>query len=219
MPMVKIWDLPTRIFHWTLALLILYQLSTSLLGEGPSETHLYVGYVITTLVLFRISWGFYGGTTSKFINFLYAPSTVLNYLFKKNSQNRQFFGHNPAGGYSVIFILASVAIQTITGMFCDDDIMLAGPLRSLVADDTTSIINQIHSINAWFLLGLITLHLVAITWHYFFKKDNIISPMVTGKKNAPATLDQNINVQENLRRAALLLMLASLIVLSIMSQG
>jgi cytochrome b len=178
-----VWDLPLRIFHWALVLLVVSQIVTATIGGNAMEYHALGGYTILTLVLFRILWGFTGGTHARFGNFLRGPEAVVRYahmLIKGTAESHR--GHNPLGGWSVVLMLVSLLVQAMTGLFANDDVMMEGPLAKHVSDDASAMFTVIHDINAGILLTLISLHILAVLFYLFRRKQNLIGPMFTGRK-------------------------------------
>lgn len=180
---VRVWDLPVRIFHWVLVVLVLSQIVTATIGGNAMEFHALGGYAILALVLFRISWGFVGGTHARFRDFLRGPAAVGRYahrLIKGTAQTHR--GHNPLGGWSVLLMLVSLLVQAATGLFANDDVMMEGPLAKHVSEDASALFTAIHDINAAILLTLISLHILAVLFYLLHGKQNLIVPMFTGRK-------------------------------------
>lgn len=177
---VPVWDLPVRIFHWILVLLVICQVTTAQIGGNAMEYHALGGYAILALVLFRIVWGFVGGRHARFADFLRGPTAVWRYLSGRSSQT---IGHNPAGGWSVMLLLVSLLTQAVTGLFANDDIMMEGPLAKHVSGDASALATLIHDVNSIVLLSLIAMHLLAVLFYLFWKKQNLIGPMFTGRKH------------------------------------
>ena len=178
-----VWDLPVRIFHWVLVLLIVSQIVTATIGGNAMEYHALGGFTILTLVLFRMMWGFAGGTHARFSDFLRGPAAVARYthvLIKGTAESHR--GHNPLGGWSVVLMLVSLLLQAVTGLFANDDVMMEGPLAKHVSGDASSLFTAIHDINAGILLTLISLHILAVLFYLFRRKQNLIGPMFTGRK-------------------------------------
>ena len=178
-----VWDLPLRIFHWVLVLLVISQVVTATIGGNAMEFHALGGYTILTLVLFRILWGFAGGTHARFGDFLRGPAAVARYaqmLIKGTAESHR--GHNPLGGWSVVVMLVSLLVQAVTGLFANDDVMMEGPLAKHVSGDASAMFTAIHDINAGILLTLISLHILAVLFYLFRRKRNLIGPMFTGRK-------------------------------------
>ncbi len=178
-----VWDLPVRIFHWALVLLVGSQIVTATIGGNAMEYHALGGCTILTLVLFRILWGFAGGTHARFGDFVRGPSAVAHYaqqLIKGAVATHR--GHNPLGGWSVVLMLVSLTVQATTGLFANDDVMMEGPLAKHVTEDTSAMFTAIHDINAGILLTLISLHILAVLFYLLRRKQNLIGPMFTGRK-------------------------------------
>jgi len=182
---ILVWDLPLRMFHWMLALLVAVSIVSAEIGGNAMQIHLRSGYTILTLVLFRILWGFFGGTHARFASFVRGPATAIAHLKALRSQKSgRHLGHNPAGGWSVMLMLFVLLIQAGTGLFSNDDIATEGPLAKLVSKSWSDRITGIHEINVVVLYVLIALHLAAIAFYFFRKRDNLLTPMLTGFKDA-----------------------------------
>jgi cytochrome b len=178
---VRVWDLPTRFFHWSLAICMVGLTLTATLGGNAMIWHLRLGYATLTLLLFRMVWGLVGGRWSRFGAFMYAPQSILNYL-KGQGQPEHGVGHNPIGALSVFVMLATLLAQVSTGLLSDDEIAFAGPLTGFVSDATVSLATQYHAeIGKWLLLCLVLLHVGAIIFH-LRRKHNLVGPMLHGDK-------------------------------------
>ncbi len=178
-----VWDLPVRIFHWVLVLLVISQVVTVTIGGNAMEYHALGGCAILALVLFRILWGFAGGTHARFGDFVRGPAAVARYaqvLVRGTADNNR--GHNPLGGWSVMLMLVSLLVQAVTGLFANDDVMMEGPLAKHVSGDASAMFTAIHDINAGILVTLISLHILAVLFYLFRRKQNLIGPMFTGRK-------------------------------------
>ncbi len=185
---VRVWDVPTRLFHWSLVLLVAANIYTGNVGGlREMDLHKLSGYAILALVLFRLVWGFVGSRHSRFADFVRGPGEVIGYarsLFGK--AHRSFVGHNPMGAWSVMAMLASLLLQAITGLFARDDILTEGPLVRYVSKETSRTLSAIHELNATVLYVLIGTHLAAVLGYLVFRKDNLIRPMLTGRKAVAA---------------------------------
>jgi len=125
-------------------------------------------------VLFRILWGFAGGTHARFGDFLRGPAAVARYAHKLiKGKAETYRGHNPLGGWSVALMLASLSVQAVTGLFANDDVMMEGPLAKHVSDDASAMFTAIHDINAGILLALISLHILAVFFYLFRRKQDL----------------------------------------------
>lgn len=177
---VAVWDLPVRLFHWTLAALVAALWVT---GEfGPLDLHLGLGPAALALVLFRLGWGVAGSRTARFGEFVRGPRGILAYL---RAPAAPPLGHNPLGALSVLALLAMVGTQAATGLFTSDDIFTEGPLAHLVAAKTVSALSTLHRLGGKVLLALVGLHLAAILFYRVAKGENLVRPMLTGWKEAP----------------------------------
>ncbi|HMM58298.1 MAG TPA: cytochrome b/b6 domain-containing protein [Rudaea sp.] len=183
----RVWDLPTRLFHWTLVVLIALQYATGEFNLLDMRWHFWFGYATLALIVFRVLWGFFGSQTSRFSDFLRGPRAVLRYLRDSMSTNPQArVGHNPLGGWSVLALLASVAAQAVSGLFSSDDIDTDGPLVAHVSDATVKLMTRVHHWNENVLLALVCLHVAAVLLYLIVKHDNLIAPMIQGFKRAPS---------------------------------
>jgi cytochrome b len=182
----RVWDLPTRIFHWALALTVLVSVVTAEVGGAAMAWHLKSGCVVLGLLMFRVLWGLVGGRWSRFASFLYAPSTLLRYLRGQGRPAEHLeVGHNPLGALSVLAMLAVLLAQVGTGLLADDEIAYTGPLNRLVSNATGLLATGWHkNWGRWLLLALVALHVVAI-FVYLRRKQNLILPMLLGDKNLP----------------------------------
>ncbi len=180
---IRVWDLPTRLFHWVLALLVLLQFGTAEWDWLDMYWHMRFGYAVLALVVFRIVWGFVGSDTSRFAQFVRSPLRAWRF-FKASLTDREHrtVGHNPLGAWSVLVMLASLAVQAVSGLFSSDDIITFGPLAGRVSESTVSAMTRIHHWNKNVLLVLIALHITAILVHLIGKRDNLIGPMISGNK-------------------------------------
>jgi len=190
---IRVWDLPTRLFHWLIVIFVVISFTTGMLGGNWMSYHLKSGYIILTLLLFRLIWGFWGGRYSRFVSFVQGPIVVIRYaktLFRKDTP--KLLGHNPMGGWSVMAMLAALLVQTGTGLFANDDIATQGPLYGWVSKATSDWLTGIHIFNKGVILFLLSLHLSAVLFYLLFKHDNLIVPMVTGlrpwSEDAPSSI-------------------------------
>lgn len=183
---VKVWDLPVRLFHWTLVALVAALWASGEFGE--LDIHMQLGTGALALVLFRLAWGIVGSRTARFADFVRGPAAILAYL---RTFDHGRIGHNPLGALSVLALLALVLAQAGSGLFTSDDIFTDAPLTHLVSAKTVSLMSSIHRIGFKVLLAVIGLHLAAIAYYRFVKKDDLIRPMITGRKAAPPETAEN----------------------------
>ena len=185
--LVRVWDLPTRIFHWTLVGLIALQFASGEFSLLPMQWHYWLGYATLALIVFRVLWGVAGSQTSRFTHFLRSPRAVLRYIADVvRGRETRAPGHNPVGGWSVLLMLAVVALQAISGLFTSDDISEEGPLVARVSEATVSLMTSIHHLNRYALLLLIAVHVGAVGLHYAKRNENLVAPMLHGR----ATFDR-----------------------------
>jgi cytochrome b len=184
---VRIWDLPTRVFHWAIALCVLGLAVTGTLGGSAMVFHFRFGYALLTLLLFRLVWGLLGGHWSRFRSFVFGPRAVFAYLRGRAPENHAV-GHTPLGALSVWAMLAFLSLQVATGLISDDEISTAGPLTHLVSNATVALGSQYHTqIGKWILLALVLLHVAAIIY-YARRRQGLVAAMLHGDKQlvAPA---------------------------------
>ncbi len=179
---IRVWDLPTRLFHWTLAVAVLGLVVTANLGGNWMIWHMRLGYSVFALLLFRFVWGFVGGRWSRFTHFVYGPAQVLRYIRGQGNQT-QAVGHSPLGALSVFALLFMLSAQVGTGLFSDDEIAFFGPLVSLVSSDTVALLTWYHkNIGKPALIGLVVLHILAVLYYRFVKRSDLLGAMIGGDK-------------------------------------
>jgi cytochrome b len=175
---VRVWDLPTRLFHWLLVILISFSWWSA--ETRHMDWHMLSGLVALALVVFRIVWGFIGGSTARFREFVRSPMAVIAYL-RSDSATPVRAGHNPVGGYSVVVMLALLAMQVGTGLFAvDTDGIDSGPLSFLVDFEQGRILAGIHHLSFSVLQLVVIMHVLAIVFYLVVRKRNLLTPMVTG---------------------------------------
>lgn len=175
------WDLPVRLLHWSIVLLI--ALSWWSAEESWDRVHFWSGYGLLFLLLFRILWGFAGSSTARFGSFVRGPSAVAAYL-RRGAHDRA--GHTPLGALSVVAMLLALFVQISTGLIqIDDEDFIEGPLSGLVSYDLAVLAHDVHEIAFNVLLGLIALHLVAIAYYHLVRGRSLIRPMLTGRGPLP----------------------------------
>ncbi|MBI5255228.1 MAG: cytochrome b/b6 domain-containing protein [Burkholderiales bacterium] len=205
---VRVWDLPTRCFHWLLALAVIGLVVTGKVGGNALVWHMRLGLLVLALLAFRLVWGVIGGRWSRFTSFVRSPATVLRYLRGEHRADDHFeVGHNPLGSLSVLAMLGLLLAQVGTGLLADDEIATTGPLNRFV-DTATGL-----QATAWhkgpgqaILLVLVGLHLAAIVF-YRLRGSNLVAPMLGGDKLLPSTVPPTT---DTLRTRALALVLVLL---------
>lgn len=185
---VRVWDLPTRLFHWALAACVVGSFVSGSVGGNAMEWHFRFGYAVFTLLAFRVLWGIFGGRWSRFSAFLYSPAALGRYLHgQSRSDEFHDVGHSPLGSASVFAMLAFLALQVGSGLFADDEIATAGPLVRFVSGATSSTLTAYHAnIGRWVVLALVVLHIGAIVFYRVRRQRDLVGPMIRGDKMLPA---------------------------------
>lgn len=183
---IRVWDLPLRLFHWALLVCVCGAILSIEVFDNI-DVHLRFGQAVLALLVFRIIWGFAGSTHARFLNFVRGPGGILAYLKKMKSESGVMIGHNPIGALSVIGMLLVLGFQACSGLFLTDEIMFEAPLFKYVSGETASLLAKLHEANATLIFILIGLHLAAILFYRFVKRDNLVTPMITGSKAIPAS--------------------------------
>lgn len=186
---VKLWDLPVRVVHWSLVLLIPTLWWTA--EHGELVVHERLGYAAAGLLIFRVIWGVVGASTARFAGFLKGPRSTFGYLrglFTRHAA--PVVGHNPLGGWSVAALLALLVGVIGTGLFAEDtDGLSPGPLNHFIQGDLSEGMGHWHHLLFNVLLGFIVLHLSAILFYAVVKRDNLVGPMLTGRRDMAAPAD------------------------------
>ena len=189
---MRVWDAPTRLFHWILVALVL----TSYVSAEADwiQIHLVSGQLVLALLLFRLAWGFVGSETAQFRHFLGNPVHALQHLshFRRREPDTQV-GHNEAGGWVVLIMLVLLTVQVVSGLFSGARHRpgsVAGPLAKYLADPTAQFARFVHDANFNLLVAVVGLHVAAILAYALVKKHDLVRPMITGVKRLPATTRQ-----------------------------
>jgi cytochrome b len=184
---VRVWDLPTRAFHWLLAACVVGLVITGKVGGDWLAWHMRLGLTVGALLGFRLVWGLVGGRWSRFSSFVRGPGTVLRYLRGDHRPDDHFdVGHNPLGAGSVLALLGLLAVQVGTGLVVDDEIATTGPLNKFVDTATGLAATSWHKgYGQWILIALVALHIAAIVFYRVKKKQNLVGPMLNGDKALP----------------------------------
>jgi cytochrome b len=183
---VRVWDLPVRLFHWTLVVLLVTSYFSGRAGGDWMKLHFWSGYTILTLLLFRIAWGFVGSTTARFSHFLAGPAAAVDHLRKLASRGRpREVGHNPLGGAMVVVLIFAVLLQATAGLFSADTDLgtVNGPLAPLIADKWVDKATAFHKYWVNVLLVLVGVHVLAAIVYLVWKRQNLIGAMLTGNKH------------------------------------
>lgn len=212
---VRIWDLPTRLFHWLFAASVIGAFITVKVGGLWMDYHLLFGYATLGLLVFRVLWGILGSRYARFSHFLKGPAALLRYM----REPRRQAGHNPLGGWSVLAMLIVVGVQVVTGLFASDGIFTEGPLASRVSGELSDQLTSIHHANEVVIMILVGLHLLAIVFYAVFKRQNLTTPMITGTAPVDAfdTLQADAEATTGLAiRALICLVIAVAVVVWVM---
>lgn len=185
---VRIWDLPTRLFHWALATLVVLAFITAKGNGAWFDWHPRVGMAILALVLFRLLWGFAGSRYARFATFVRAPWTVWREV---RAGGAGFSGHGPLGGYAVLAMLLALGVQATLGLFANDAVAYEGPWVKLIGSELSETLSTLHRRGQWVIGGLVALHLVAIIWITQARHEPLVRTMLTGNRliDAPAARD------------------------------
>jgi cytochrome b len=182
---IRVWDLPVRLFHWTLVILIATSYFSGRAGGSWMQLHFWSGYAILTLLLFRIAWGFVGSTTARFSDFVKGPSAAFRHLGELVGADRpREAGHNPLGGAMVVVLIFAVLAQVVAGLFSGDTDMgiVNGPLSRLIADKWIDTATAFHKYWINVLLILVGVHVLAAIVYLVWKRQNLIGAMIHGHK-------------------------------------
>ncbi len=182
--LVRIWDLPTRVFHTVLGLCVLGLFVTGELGGSLMPIHYWLGYAVLSLVFFRIAWGLLGGHWSRFVNFVPSPSAVRHYIAAlRRGEHRASVGHNPLGALSVLTMLCLLALQVASGFLSDDEISMAGPWAAWAPASWVARATLYHTeIGKVLLIALLVLHVASVFYHRIVQHEDLITPMIHGDK-------------------------------------
>ena len=173
---IRVWDLPTRLFHWLLAALVVFSFVTAKVGGAWIDWHFYSGYAILALLVFRLLWGFAGNRYARFASFVRGPRAIADYV----RNGRALAGHSPLSALSVLLLLGALLLQGVTGLFTSDDIASEGPLLKLISGDLGTLLARLHRWNEKLLIALVVLHLAAVAFYHWGRGRDLIAPMFSG---------------------------------------
>lgn len=180
---IRVWDLPLRLFHWLLLAAVTGALvSIKIGGSAALVWHGRFGQAVLGLIVFRLMWGLIGSRTARFASFVRGPRAIRDYLAGRWAGS----GHNPVGALSVLALLGLFGFQAATGLFTYDAISFRGPMAAAVSSDTVSLLSDWHTQTEWWLYGLIALHVAAVLWYACIRKERILRPMLNGRKTVAA---------------------------------
>lgn len=182
----RVWDLPVRCTHWLLVLGVGFSWLSAKLSDSLFEWHEYSGYLVLVLVSFRLLWGVVGTRHARFASFLRGPRAVLAYARRLTSRTAYHpsVGHNPLGGWVVVLMLLLLLTQGLTGLFANDEVIHSGPLYGWVSGHTSDFLSKIHRRTFHVLQAVVALHVSAAALYFFLHRDNLVLPMLTGRKPA-----------------------------------
>jgi cytochrome b len=218
---VSAWDLPTRLFHWLLAALVLLAWASwrysEALGDATLSIHRWNGHAILVLVVWRVLWGFVGSSTSRFSAWLFWPWTAIAYAFQiLRGRTPLYLSHNPLGSYMILALLAAVTAQAVSGLLAvEHNDLTAGPLYRLISAETQKAVTTWHtSLFYWWVLALVPIHVLANILYGLAAKEPLITAMITGRKPAADYLDASeavITGRPMLRALVCLIVAAALV--------
>ena len=184
MTTIRLWDLPLRLFHWLLVIATVGAIATIKVGGDWMAWHERFGLAVVGLLTFRILWGIVGSRHARFTTVVRGPREVFRYL--QGQWNG--VGHNPLGALSVLALLGMFGFQALSGLFANDEIAFNGPLTPLVSSDWSDTLSSWHRQTEWYLYGLVFLHVAAVVLYRVIGKDDLVKPMITGRKTVPSEL-------------------------------
>ncbi|MBI1779507.1 MAG: cytochrome b/b6 domain-containing protein [Proteobacteria bacterium] len=185
---VTVWDLATRLFHWTLVIAVSINLFLiSPRGDLNRLIHFSVGYLVLGLLAFRLAWGFFGSPRSRFGDFLRGWAGVKQHLDSlRQRQTVHTVGHDPIGGWMIVTLIGALALMVATGLFASDR-RASGPFAYLLSKTASNTIGDIHQLISDVLIGLIALHVLGIATHWYLSGENLVASMLHGRKRLPST--------------------------------
>lgn len=183
---VRVWDWPTRVFHWSLMLSVIGLIITGNVGGSWMAWHLRLGVAVLALLIFRVLWGLVGGYWSRFVQFIYAPASVLAYLRGQSPLSHRV-GHTPLGALSVFALLVLLLVQVFSGLLTDDAIFYAGAWARWAPYDTIELASRYHQeVGKLLVIALVVLHVGALGVYAFKFRNNLVKAMLTGDKTVPS---------------------------------
>jgi cytochrome b len=218
---VRVWDLPTRVFHWTLVAALISQVITGTIGGAAMTWHFRSGYCVFALIVFRLVWGLVGGHWSRFVSFVYGPASVLRYLRNQHHADDLFHvGHNPLGSASVFAMLAILMLQVATGLVGDDDIANVGPLNKYVSNAVGLSATAWHKTWGIGIIGaLVVVHIAAIVFYRWRRGQDLIGPMFSGDKLLPGVVPGSVDDRMSRVRALAIALASAGLVAAVVKLG
>lgn len=206
---VRVWDLPTRVFHWALVVLLVVAWLTGEDEDWIFVIHSFAGYGVIALVIFRLAWGVAGNRHARFWNFVRGPGRVVAYgreLIRLSPP--RFLGHNPLGGWMILALLGVAAMAAVSGLFVAED-EVRGPLASLVSHGAAETLEEVHEVLANLLIALAAAHVAGVLADWLLTGDNLVRAMITGRKRVPDT-EPGADAGDSRRWLALAILAAAL---------
>jgi len=205
---IRVWDLPVRVFHWTLVLAIIGAFISNQAGIEYFTYHLWCGYTVVVLVSFRILWGVVGTYHARFWNFVRGPIHTMRYgMDALRGKDAHYTGHNPLGALMVLLLLTTLLVQGVTGLFGNDEIINFGPLYGYISNDLSLKLTSLHRNLFNWIMGAVALHILAVVAHRVYKKENLVRAMFTGRKPA-AQVSSVVEIRSSRIWLALILLAA-----------
>lgn len=183
MKSIRLWDLPTRLFHWGLVFCVVAAYATAKLGGLWMDWHIRFGLSALGLIAFRMAWGIVGPRYARFSHFVRGPDALIHYL---KGSLQPAVGHNPLGGLSVLTMLLVFGFQAVSGLFANDDVLSAGPLAH-IDSGWSATLTGLHKLNEWVMLALVAMHVGAIAWYQKIRGRNLVGPMIHGDIVVPTS--------------------------------
>ena len=182
--LVKVWDAPTRLFHWAIVIFVFASWATA--HFDWMSWHVWSGYTIFTLLIFRVLWGFVGSDTARFTRFIHSPLAAFRHLrvFHRREPDTEV-GHNAAGGWMVLLLLGLLGFQVATGLCANDQAMTEGPFAELLGQDTSDWLTHIHRVTFTAIELAILVHVLAVAAYMLIRRHDLVRPMITGFKRVP----------------------------------
>lgn len=187
---VRVWDLPTRLFHWSLAALVVFAILSAETGGEWMVWHFRAGFAVLTLLAFRIIWGFIGGRYARFSSWRLNRAALAQDL---RTDAPETPGHSATGSLAVAAMLATISVQVGSGLCAHDEMDFGGPLARHLSNATSDALTALHHLNGKLILALVVLHLAAVAFYFVIKKRNLVRPMLTGDKHGidPSTASRD----------------------------
>ncbi|MDX1604789.1 MAG: cytochrome b/b6 domain-containing protein [Candidatus Competibacterales bacterium] len=182
---IKVWDPAVRVFHW---LLVVGFFAAYFTEDELQDLHVWAGYLVFGLIVFRLLWGLIGTRHARFGDFVRGPATVLRYLgLVLTLRAPRHLGHNPAGGAMILILLLMLMVATVSGMALYGGDAWAGPLAGVmrgVDEEIVEALEEIHELSANFTVVLVVFHVLGVLWESLLHHENLVKAMFTGRKRA-----------------------------------